>query len=326
MNYLAFDIEAANGYKQYSICSIGYVLADENFNVLKKENIWINPKCKYNLNGTRERVGIDLHLDPALLEASPDFSQVYDRVKTLLTDKNVRVVGHAVESDVIMLNKTCLHYKLPCINFEFICSQLLFRLFKKEKDVRALNKIAEEIGFCFKPHSSDEDALASLMTLKYLVNVTGKSVDELLKDYNVRVGVNRNFDMTRTVSLTGQLSKNKITKQAVAKIFDFITKNRLKPKTNLFKNQLFCLSRGIEAGDEELCQKIISCIYVNGGQYTAKACKCDWYLTGESDLSQNDKQRLNYIKSLNKGSKPIKVLSAADFLLKYDCEKESFKE
>ncbi|MEG2158621.1 MAG: hypothetical protein RRY18_01950, partial [Clostridia bacterium] len=104
MKYLAFDIEAANGYRPYSICSIGIVIADENFTITHSENIWINPKTKYNLDGTRENVGINLHLDKDLIDASPDFTQVYTRVKTFLTDADTQVLGHAVESDVIMLN------------------------------------------------------------------------------------------------------------------------------------------------------------------------------------------------------------------------------
>ena len=44
MKYLAFDIEAANGYQLSSICSIGIVVADEQFNIISRENIWINPK------------------------------------------------------------------------------------------------------------------------------------------------------------------------------------------------------------------------------------------------------------------------------------------
>ena len=74
MNYLAFDIEAANGYMPSSICSIGIVIADEQFHIIERKNIWINPKTKYNLNGTRQNVGIDLHLDKALLDRSPDFA------------------------------------------------------------------------------------------------------------------------------------------------------------------------------------------------------------------------------------------------------------
>ena len=212
MKYLAFDIEAANGYKLSSICSIGVVIADEHFNVISRENIWINPKTTYNLNGTRENVGIDLRLDKALLDASPDFSQVYARVAALLTDKQYLVLGHAVDSDVRMLNAACKRYDLPSIDFEFICSQLLYKMYRGDREVRGLDKIAADIGVTFHQHNSEEDAYATLLTLKYLTEDSGLSVDELLVKYQIRKGSNYNFELRRPVSLLMQLSK-KLRKQ-----------------------------------------------------------------------------------------------------------------
>ncbi len=209
MKYLAFDIEAANGYKPYSICSIGVVIADEKLNILSQRNIWINPKTKYDLNGTRKNVGIDLHLDEALLNRSPDFSEVYEEIKGLLTDPEYRVMGHAVESDVHMLNAACKKYSLPCIDFRFICTQLLYKLYTGATEVRALNKIADEMGLAFNFHSSDEDARMSMMTLKYLTEKTGLTPKELLEKYDVRIGENKDFNITRTVSLKENKPKRK---------------------------------------------------------------------------------------------------------------------
>ncbi len=309
MNFIVFDIEAANGFKPYSICSFGYCLADENFNVLTKKNIWINPKCKYNLNGTRENVGINLHLDKELLDNSPDFSQVYGTIKGLLTDPNVTVVGHAVESDVIMLNRTCQHYKLPCINFNFICSQLLFKLYKGEKDVRALNKIADEIGLTYNAHTSDEDALASLYTLKYLTEKTGRSIKQLVSDYNIRIGENKNCVITRTVSLTGQISKRNITKRAMEQITQYIKTSRIKPIAQKYKNKLFSMSRQIEISSQQVWQSIIDEIYKNGGKYTTKLSKCNFYLYDEeAQKSQSDLTRESYLDSIiSKGAPIIKM-------------------
>jgi DNA polymerase III epsilon subunit-like protein len=315
MNFLVFDIEAANGFKPYSICSFGYCLADENFNVLTKKNIWINPKCKYNLNGTRENVGINLHLDKDLLDSSPDFSEVYGTIKELLTNPDIVVVGHAVESDVTMLNRACQHYKLPCIEFNFICSQLLFRLFKGEKDVRALSKIADEIGLTYNAHTSDEDALASLYTLKYLTEKTGKSIEQLLTDYSIRIGSNKNFVITRTVSLTGQISKRNITKQSVEQITQYIKTSRLKPTGQRYKNKLFCLSRQIEISGQQVWQPIIDCIYQNGGKYTAKISKCNFYLYDtQEQKSQSDITREKYVDSIIMQGAPIKKLALNEFL------------
>lgn len=214
VKYLAFDIEAANGYRLYSICSIGFVAADENFNIIEQRNIWCNPKTKYDLNGTRKNIGINLNLDEDLLNRSPDFTGIYPEIKTLLENPTYTVVGHAVESDVHMLNAACHHWNMPSLNFDFICSQLLYKLFTGAKEVRSLGKIADDMGIEFRPHASDEDARVSLLTLKYITEKSGLSVDELLKKYCVRRGSNFNFTLTRTVSLTENVKKKKKQREA----------------------------------------------------------------------------------------------------------------
>lgn len=319
MKYLAFDLEAANGYKLYSVCSFGYVLADENFNILKKENIWINPRCKYNLNGTRENVGINLNLDKQLLDISPDFKDVYMFIKNLLTDNDVCVIGHAIESDVNMLNKTCLHYKLPSIDYNFYCTQLFFRLFKGEKEVKSLTKIAEEINVTFKPHTADDDAYASFMTLKYLLQITGKTLKELADEYKVRIGSNDNFEITRTVSLLGQVSKRQVTKQALAQIIEYITQQRIKPTTSKLKNKLICLSRQIELSDREVWQSVIDFIYYHGGQYTTKPGKCDYYILLDDTIPTGSEiARQKYIDGLIAENKPIQKITLSQLFKMFD--------
>ena len=276
MKYLAFDIEAANGYKLSSICSIGIVIADEQFNIVSRENIWINPKTKYNLNGTRSNVGIDLHLDKALLDASPDFFQVYHRIHALLTDKQYVVVGHAVDSDVRMLNATCERYRLPSINFEFICSQLLYKLYRNEKDVKALNKIANDLGIAFQQHNSEEDAYASLLTLKFLIEDSRLTLDELLAKYQVRKGSNDNFELTRPASLLGQVSKKKHTQVAVAKIKEYAVK--VKKTSNEYKDLAFCLARSFELSDSDELYAVVETIVSRGGRYVAKLFKGNYYV------------------------------------------------
>lgn len=49
MKYLFFDCEFANCYdSKEKICEFGYVMVDENFKVLYKDNIIINPNIKPN--------------------------------------------------------------------------------------------------------------------------------------------------------------------------------------------------------------------------------------------------------------------------------------
>ena len=285
MKYLAFDIEAANGYKLSSVCSIGVVIADEHFNVVSRENIWINPKTKYNLNGTRENVGIDLELDKALLDASPDFSQVYSRIRALLTDKQYVVLGHAVDSDVRMLNAACVRYHLPSINFDFICSQLLYKLYREEKDVKGLGKIANDLGITFHQHNSEEDAYVSLLTLKFLTEDSGLSVEELLEKYHVRKGSNNDFELTRPVSLLGQVSKKKHTQIAIEKIKEYVT--TVKKTSNDYAGKAFCLARSLELSDSDELYAVVNAIVSRGGRYATKLFKGNYYVLSNAASDQD---------------------------------------
>ena len=268
-----------------SICSIGVVIADEQFNILSRENIWINPKTKYNLNGTRANVGIDLHLDKELLDASPDFKEVYPKISALLTDPQYVVLGHAVDSDVRMLNKACERYRLPSINFEFICSQLLYRLYKDEKEVKGLSKIADELGVTFCQHNSEEDAYVSMLTLKYLVSDSGLTVDQLLEKYHVRKGTNHNFALFRPASLTGQVSKKKMTQVAIDKIKEYVT--TVKKTSGEYNNIAFCLARSLELSDSTELYAVLKSIVKRGGRYTAKLFKGNVYVQVSSPTDQD---------------------------------------
>ena len=293
-----------------SICSIGVVIADEHFNILSRENIWINPKTKYNLNGTRANVGIDLHLDKALLDASPDFSKVYARIAAMLTDPQYVVLGHAVDSDVRMLNKACERYRLPSINFEFICSQLLYRLYKEEKEVKALNKIADELGVTFQQHNSEEDAYVSLLTLKYLVEDSGLTVEELLTKYHVRKGSNYNFELTRPVSLMGQVSKKKLTQVAIEKIKEYIS--TVKKTSNEYRNVAFCLARSLELSDSDELYEVVRVIIQKGGRYTAKLFKGNVYVKGNNPTEQDVMREKRVAELYEQGL--LKVVTVQDIL------------
>lgn len=321
MNYLAFDIEAANGYKPDSICSVGIVVADENFNILYKTNIWVNPKTAYNLNGTRKNVGIDLHLDKKLLNSSPDFAHVYQNIRDFLTNPQYIVMGHAVDADVRMLNAACKRYRLPSINFRFICTQLLYKLYKGEKDVKALSKIAAELGITYHEHNSEDDAWMSLQTLKYLVGESNLSVEQLLQKYRVRIGSNENFQLVRPVSLEGQVSKKHLTQQAVEKIKAFAQTVPSEGKS--LHGNVFCLARSLELSDSEQLYSVLKKIFSNGGRYSSKLAKGNVYLKN-SFSSEQDIMRERRVAEMA-ATDDIAIQTVEEFL-QGDCMKNKALE
>lgn len=293
-----------------SICSVGVVVADESFNVLSRRNIWINPKTKYNLNGTRENVGIDLHLDKALLDASPDFAEVYPELKRLLTAQGTLVLGHAVDADVRMLNAACDRYKLPGIDFRFICSQLLYKMYRGDKDVKGLNKIATDIGIEFQQHNSEEDAYASMMTLKFLVEDSGLTVDELVDKYRIRYGTNVNKQLFRPVSLLGQVSKKQVTQVAVQRIRDYCA--TMPKRDNAWNGKAFAMARSLEQSDSRELWAVVTAIASHGAKYCSKLAKCNVYVATEKPTPTDVNRQVHVTQMEKQGL--LKVISIADVL------------
>ena len=127
MKLVFFDIECAGVHKTYAkICVFGYVVCDENFNILEKEDILINPRGRFELTDRKGEKGITLPYEYSEFKKQPSFPAVYERIKNLLEDKNSYVFGHAVLNDVKYLNLETRRFKLPSFNFRFNDSQLIF--------------------------------------------------------------------------------------------------------------------------------------------------------------------------------------------------------
>lgn len=325
MKYLAFDIEAANGYKMYSICSIGVVISDENFNILEKTNIWINPKTVYNLNGTRRNVGIDLHLDKALLDSSPIFPEVYPKLRGLLCGDDYLVIGHAVDSDVRMLNAACKRYRLPSLDFRFLCTQLLYRLYKGEKDVRALSKIAAELNIAYHEHNSEDDAWMSLKTLEFLTRDSGLSVMQLVDKYRVRLGSNNNFELVRPITVEGQVSRKHVSQEAADKIKKFAQQQKVVGKSR--KNCVFCLARSLEISDSPTLYRVVQELVADGARYTTRLSKCNLYVANDYPTEQ-DLMREKRVDELQASglveTKTIGEILGDDFMKNSDKENKNF--
>ena len=209
-----------------------------------------------------------------------------------------------------MLNATCKRYNLPSLDFNFICSQLLYKLYKGEKEVKALSKIANVIGVTFEEHNSEEDALMSMLTLKYLVADSGLTVDELLKKYHIRIGSNVNFELTRPVSLDGQLSKKHLTQVAVEKIKEYA--KTVKKTSNVYKDKVFCIARSLEVGGTDTLYQVVKTIVAGGGRYSSKLVKCSVYVKSDDPTDQDIMREKRVDELVSQGL--VQVVSIKDLL------------
>ena len=127
MKYVFFDIECACVFKNTAkICAFGYVMTDEKFNVLQKEDILIDPKGKFHLTDRKGGEGLVLPYEYEDFKKHPAFPAEYARIKALLEDKEAVVLGHATMNDVNYLNLETRRYRLPSFRFDFYDTQFFY--------------------------------------------------------------------------------------------------------------------------------------------------------------------------------------------------------
>ena len=162
MKYLFFDIECANcDDRRGKIYSFGYIVVDENLNVVENEkDIIMNPNVEQWRWYVLKNI---LAYSKKDVESRSKFDKHYNKIKRLLEDKDTKVCGFSVKDDVGYLLDECERYRLEPIKIDFFDIQRL-----EAKISESHNKGLEEsyLFWCRQlpigVHRSDIDARFTL--------------------------------------------------------------------------------------------------------------------------------------------------------------------
>lgn len=284
-----FDIECACVHKTYAkICAFGYVVCDEKFNILEKEDILINPKGKFELTDRKGERGIVLPYEYDEFKKYPTFPAVYPRIKALLENDDNIVLGHAVLNDVKYLNLETRRFKLPSFRFSFSDSQLIFMSYKTDFSHQfGLEHIANDLGVAFTPHRAADDAYATMRVVEAMCRELNCDYIGLKKALRLVDGKIENYNVTRPVSegfrnYTAQKNAAKEERsRARCEFYNRLSRKRVKREGKL-KGKSFTFSRMIE--DDIACSiPLLDKIYELGGRYSQQLSKCNVYVAAEQD-------------------------------------------
>lgn len=292
MKYVFFDIECACVYKNVAkICVFGYCVADEQFNILEKEDILINPNGRFLLTDNRGGGGIVLPYDYDSFSKLPDFKKFYPRIKELLEGEDKLVFGHAAMNDVKYLNLETRRYHLPSFRFRFADTQVLYmamtETFDKQMGLEALTKIFE---IDYTPHRAADDAYATMRVAQEMCEHDGCTVPELLQKYGIRLGRIANGQYSGCVSqrrseyLAEKRRQKRERGERRSKFNDFVYGYRVRPQSEELKGKKFSFSRCIEE-EVPLAKGLVKEIVKRGGKYSLKLAGCNVFVTGEDDAS-----------------------------------------
>lgn len=177
MRILSFDIESCNGvlHDTASMCSFGYAITDENGNLLKQEDILVNPvDARFRNRLVRDK----LAYPESVFRRAPIFPTVYPRIKALFESAD-EVVGFAVENDISYLNDACRHFNLPLFTFEYYDVQTAYAAHLGVDQQVGLHAACEPFQITFLEHRSDDDAYATVALYHALAKARGETLAEM---------------------------------------------------------------------------------------------------------------------------------------------------
>lgn len=201
------------------MCSFGYVITDENLNVIDKKDIIINPKSKFDPRLLREGSDATLPYPKFYYESFYPFPHYYDEIKEVLTKEYKAVFGFAVHNDLKYIHDSTTRYKLEEIKVEAYDVRDISIAYNKNK--KGLKDSLDELDqYKYKRldnHSSIDDALMTMYLLKEITEGLEVSVSDVIKLSNAKL----------------KEYNEKIKKERQA------TKKKVKDPVLLAKNELF---------------------------------------------------------------------------------------
>lgn len=331
MNLLFIDIECANCKDGAKLCEFGYVLTDEKFNVKLRENILINPKSSFDPYVIKNM----LNFSKADYEKSPIFSQVYQKIYSLLTEKDTLVVGHTIAGDAVHIGDDCVRYSLPTPDFSYVDVVELFKSFDGSKNATSLVKMctALEIETGEKVHSADVDAHLTMLVSKKLTEKAECDFLDLvkdnpqskgsIKDYAKKVQAKRNYDKFVEECNSDGIKLTTGAQSSVIRLFKKYVLIKGKADLDKLNGKAVCLSGNLELTEYNKTLNLIQLIKNYGGINVSQPTKCDIFV--KWDLFAKDGEnvfckKLDAVQTLQEKGEKIEVYSLSEFLNLVGCE------
>lgn len=329
MKYLFFDIEASEGR---SMCSFGYVLTDEAFNVLEKEDILINPEARFctqawSKKKRDEGKGITLAYPEKTFFRSPNFPKQYDRIKSIIEKEDRMVVGFSHTNDVRYLCTACRRYKKPFFSYRFIDVQDVYREFNHVANQISLEKIIAELEIDvegFTLHKSSDDAEISMLVAKAICERKGLTMSGMIERYSRYVGETNNGE----IKYNGIDSERALVKKAKNYCRGVVAAFANNRKINYCKgsklnNKKICAGAPLEKDEWVFALKLVECLAAKGARYIGNVKEADYYVVfGENEGENGD--RLAHIKQTAPNAK-IKIISKEELYAMMGMTEEEIK-
>lgn len=316
MKYLFFDIECSNCFNGVGkMCEFGYVITDENFNILSAQDI---PMCPGKSRGDRfhlrDRMNIEdisLAYDEDYYYEQPELPYFYNRIKKLMEDKETICFAFSASNDIRYLYSSCKKYNLPGLNYNCYDVQKLAANYLEVKGEPGLKKCVEEIvgphsTITLVEHLSRDDAKMEMMIMEAICSLNQIDSKTLLEQSE--------FAKINSINFIKDFNEAVNKKKARKGCRDYIEKCSKKDLNQIdsdeYKGKRFGITNACCASLDK-CKKMIDLIHGYGGLYTMK------YETTDVLIAKDEKD-IEFIKEKSNGKYNGEFILLDDFLKMVD--------
>lgn len=299
-SFVFFDCECANTFDGVGkICSLGYVICDDELNIIESEDVVMNPECEFDWYILSGKGDIRLAYSKDYFRARPNFESYYKEIKKLFTTGNRYIGGFAVSNDVSFVNNACERYNKQYINFRAFDAEKYFeqKYGKKQK----LSQWALEFGVNltkYQTHKSVDDAIITMLCLKAECKKSEKSIEQIFSE-------NKGFFVSSEQMII-QAEERAYRKEMTEKIKRLFNKVSPRPRFKKLVGQKFEID-GKLLKDVDTSFELVKKIYEYGGFVSE-------YLVGEGTVIFADEPAQQTVEKITK--RGLKTITLEDFYSK----------
>ena len=291
-----FDLECANCNMHIAkICEFGYVITDDKLNIIRSDNLIIDPKAPFNVYGFKKG-GITLAYDAKTYRKSPPLKAYYEEIKALLTDPDNRIFGYSTEYDADYLRSDLIRSKLPPINFKFIDVMKLFRDYLGRSEKLSLDAVYAEVEGAppLTHHEARNDSLMTVEALRLFMERSGKTFYEVVNKCPLAYGELFDNRVVKDGTIFAYTKGNRMTTTNANYIRDYLeSPHTVVPRPGV-EGRIFCFDREYNKTHFAEVFYAAAAIVRGGGQLTNIISKAKYIIVSDKDkrVAKSKRQRV----------------------------------
>ena len=332
MRYLFFDLEYATSKGgNIKICEFGYVVTDEKFAVLERDNLIINPNI-YKYEWDWRVVRTILRRDISEYESNPSFPYYYPKIEKLIAGADY-IIGHSLNGDAKALNDDCQRYEKPSLNYDFYDIKSIFKEYSNTKKDTSVENMLVALGIDGEQntHDAETDAYNTMLELKKMLDSLEFSFEEIIQictnakdrteNYIVdsiekaRIRREQEFNDSLNGDGSNDIKKHGDNRKRYLQFLDNV-KPIAKGK-NKFKDKKVSISINYEEHHFRQMLNLIQLIVNEGGQIILKASLSDIFVKYDvrmEDGTLRTDSKLNYVNDANDNGANIEIIDFDELL------------